>query len=139
MTINIEYKINAAITAEEFVSVLKASKLGERRPVEDMECMNGMVQNADLTISAWDKKMLVGIARSITDFHYCCYLSDLAVDDKYQKKGIGKQLLKLTKQNLGAKCILILLSAPAATEYYPHIGFQKHPQAWILNPEDQIR
>jgi len=139
MTIKIEYKINAAIDAEEFLSVLKASKLGERRPVEDMECMDGMVQNADLTITAWDKNKLIGIARSVTDFHYCCYLSDIAVDDKYQKTGIGKKLIRLTRQNLGPRCILILLSAPAATEYYPHIGFQKHPQAWILNPEDKIR
>ena len=138
MTSNIEYKFNAAITAEDFVSVLKASKLGERRPVEDMECMNGMVQDADLTITAWYNGKLIGVARSVTDFHYCCYLSDLAVDDKYQTMGIGKQLIRLTKQNLGPKCMLILLSAPAAAEYYPHIGFQKHNQAWILNPEDEI-
>ena len=138
MTSNIEYKINAAITAEDFVSVLKSSKLGERRPVEDMECMNGMVQDADLTITAWDNGKLIGVARSVTDFHYCCYLSDLAVDDRYQTMGIGKQLIRLTKQNLGPKCMLILLSAPAAAEYYPHIGFQKHNQAWILNPEDEI-
>ncbi len=138
MTSKIEYKINAAISAEDFVSVLKASKLGERRPVEDMECMNGMVQDADLTITAWDNGKLIGVARSVTDFHYCCYLSDLAVDDKYQTMGIGKQLIRLTKQNLGPKCMLILLSAPAAAEYYPHIGFQKHNQAWILNPEDEI-
>ena len=139
MTNTIEYKINAAITTEDFVAVLKASKLEERRPVGDMECMKGMVQNADLTITAWDKGKLIGVARSVTDFHYCCYLSDLAVDDEYQKTGIGKQLIGLTKQNLGPKCTLILLSAPAATEYYPHIGFQKHPQAWILNPEDDVK
>ncbi len=139
MTANVEYKVNAPITAEHFVSVLKASKLGKRRPVEDMECLNGMVQNADLTITAWDKGKLVGVARSVTDFHYCCYLSDLAVDDEYQKTGIGKQLIKLTKQNLGPKCTLILLSAPDATEYYPHVGFQKHPHAWILNPEDEVQ
>jgi predicted N-acetyltransferase YhbS len=139
MTSNIEYKINAPITIEEFVSVLKASKLGERRPVGDKECLEGMVQNADLTITARDKRKLIGVARSVTDFHYCCYLSDLAVDDEYQKIGIGKQLIRLTKQNLGPKCMLVLLSAPAAAEYYPHIGFQKHPQAWILNPEDEIR
>ena len=138
MTHNIEYKINAAITVQDFVSVLKASKLGKRRPVEDTECMKGMMQNADLTITAWDKNKLIGIARSVTDFHYCCYLSDIAVDDKYQKIGIGKQLISLTKKKLGPKCILILLSAPAAIEYYPRLSFQKHPQAWILNPEDDI-
>ena len=139
MTGNIEYKINAVITAEGFVAVLKASKLGERRPVEDMECIKGMVQNADLTVSAWDKGKLIGVARSVTDFHYCCYLSDLAVDTSYQRMGIGKQLIRLTKQNLGPKCTLILLSAPAETEYYPSIGFEKHPQAWILDPEDEIQ
>lgn len=137
--VHIVYKIGEEISAEDFVSVLKASKLGQRRPIDDLECVNGMVKNANLTVTAWDDKKLIGIARSVTDFQYCCYLSDLAVDDEYQRKGIGTQLIRLTKQNLGPKCTLILLSAPAATEYYPHIGFQRHPQAWVLNPDDEVQ
>lgn len=136
---NIVYKTGESLTPEDFVSVLETSSLGERRPIDDMQCINGMVGNANLTVTAWDGSKLVGIARSVTDFDYCCYLSDLAVDANYQRMGIGKQLIRLTKENLGPKCTLVLLSAPAATEYYPHISFQRHPQAWVLNPEDEVR
>ena len=135
---DIVYKINAPITKEDFLAVLKASTLSNRRPVEDAECLEGMVNNANLTITAWHGSRLVGIARAVTDFYYCCYLSDLAIDRDYQNRGLGRHLLKLTKQQLQPKCNLILLSAPAATDYYPHIGFEKHLSAWVLYPGQQI-
>ena len=134
----IHYQINTSITTDQFIELLKASTLGARRPIENRECMEGMINIANLTITAWDNDKLIGIARSVTDFHYCCYLSDLAVDVAYQKQGIGKQLLKETRQQLKPTCRLILLSAPAAVEYYPHLGFEKHPQAWILAGDQQI-
>ena len=135
---DIIYKINVPITKEDFLAVLKASTLSNRRPVEDVECLEGMINNANLTITAWHGSRLVGIARAVTDFYYCCYLSDLAIDRDYQNRGLGRQLLKLTKQQLQPKCNLILLSAPAATDYYPHMGFQKHSSAWVLYPGQQI-
>ena len=128
----ITYKINHPITTDQFIDLLNASTLGQRRPTENRDCMTGMLQQADLTITAWHKEQLVGIARSVTDFHYCCYLSDLAVDETYQKQGIGRDLMAETKKRLKSTCKLILLSAPAAVDYYPHMGFEKHPQAWVL-------
>jgi len=86
---SIEYKINEPITTEQYIELLKSTTLGERRPIDDLECMEGMISNSNLMVSAWDKGQLVGIARSLTDFHYSCYLSDLAVSDKYQKTGKG--------------------------------------------------
>lgn len=94
---NIEYKINEPITTEQFMALLKASTLGERRPVEDRECMEGMISNSNLIVSAWHNGEFVGIARSVTDFHYACYLSDLAVNKEHQQSGIGKQLQILTQ------------------------------------------
>jgi predicted N-acetyltransferase YhbS len=91
-----------------------------------------MLRHANLLCTAWDETILIGIARSLTDFEYCCYLSDLAVDVSYQKKGVGKHLIELTRSKLGANAKLILLSAPKATAYYPHLGFEAHPSAWIL-------
>ena len=134
----IHYHINHPITVDQFIELLRASALGERRPLEDRECMAGMANNANLTITAWAGERLVGIARSVTDFHYCCYLSDLAVDEAYQRQGIGKQLLRETQQQLKPGCKLILLSAPAAVDYYPHIGFERHPQAWLLSGSGKI-
>jgi len=132
---NIEYKINPDITSSEFIDILNRSGLAERRPIDDEQCIKGMLQNADLTIVAINNNKIIGIARSITDFHYCCYLSDLAVDKEYQKDGIGKKLIDLTQKQLNEKCKIILLSAPNATEYYPKIGFMKHNSAWTLPRE----
>tara|TARA_B110000902_G_scaffold262875_1_gene340712 strand:- start:686 stop:997 length:312 start_codon:yes stop_codon:yes gene_type:complete len=95
---SIEYEINEPITTDQFIELLNNSTLGERRPVEDRECMEGMISNSNLTVCAWDKGVLVGISRSMTDFHYACYLSDLAVSKRHQNLGIGKQLLSLTQK-----------------------------------------
>lgn len=134
----IEYKINAPVTAEQFIDLLRASTLGERRPIDDYDCIDGMITNSNLVVTAWDSERLIGVARSMTDFHYACYLSDLAVDRKYQKSGIGKELQKLTQKQLGKKCKLILIAAPNANAYYEHIGFSNNPRCWILEADQEI-
>jgi predicted N-acetyltransferase YhbS len=134
---NIVYSTSDTITPEEFVDVLAASTLGERRPIDDAACVAGMVKHAGLVVTARVDGKLVGVARSVTDFHYCCYLSDLAVDTEYQRRGVGRRLIELTNEQLGPKCSLILLAAPAAIDYYPRVGFQHHPQAWIMTPKDR--
>ena len=136
---DIVYKTHDAVTAEEFVSVLDRSTLGERRPTDDPECIRGMLEHADLLVTARVDDELVGVARSVTDFHYCCYLSDLAVDRAFQRRGIGKRLIDLTHEELGPRCALILLAAPGAVDYYPHVGFVHHPQAWILTSHGRRR
>ena len=126
------YTSERPITAEEFRDVLIRSTLGERRPIDDEPKLASMLANADLLATCWDGDRLVGVARSVTDFSYCCYLSDLAVDTTYQRQGIGKRLIEETRNRLDPDCSIILLAAPAAVDYYPHIGFDHHPQAWIL-------
>src|SRR5574337_242752 len=106
----IDYKIENNLTAEEFIAVLKASTLAERRPVNDPERVEKMLRNADIVITARENEKLVGVARSVTDFVYCCYLSDLAVDKNYQRSGIGKELIRQTKLST-PQAKLILLSA----------------------------
>ena len=135
---SIEYKINHSISTDQFISLLADSTLGERRPIRDRECMDGMISNSNLTVSAWDSEKLVGISRCMTDFHYACYLSDLAVSKKYQKLGIGKQLQILTQEQLGPGCKLILISAPAANSYYGHIGFSNNSRCWVLERDANI-
>ena len=128
----ISYKVNQVITTDEFIGLLKSSTLGERRPVDDHACMEGMIKNSNLLVTAWDDNRLIGIARSLTDFHCACYLSDLAVDKKYQKRNVGKKLQSLTQEQLGEKCKLILIAAPAANSYYKHIGFTNNDRCWVL-------
>jgi len=127
------YAVNDKPDIDEFINVLVSSSLAERRPVEDRDCIAGMLKNANLVVTARHENKLVGIARSITDFHYACYLSDIAVDRTHQNSGIGKQLIQHTRQQLGTRCKLILLSAPGAADYYPKIGFRQHPRAWVLD------
>ena len=133
---NIRYESARPISEAEFIDVLNRSTLGERRPVDDPGCIAAMIRHANLLCTAWDGDKLVGVARSLTDFEYCCYLSDLAVDEGYQKLGIGKELIKVTQSRLGAKAKIILLAAPKAEGYYPRIGFDAHRSAWIL-PTDK--
>lgn len=136
---SIEYKINEPIGTDQFVELLEASTLGERRPIDDRVCMEGILSNSNLIVSAWHSNRLVGIARSVTDFHYACYLSDLAVALEYQRSGIGKQLQILTQEQLGPKCKLILLAAPDANQYYEQLGFEHNPRCWVLDREQSIR
>ena len=130
-----EYAINPTLSADEFIDLLHRSTLGQRRPVGDRSCIQGMLEHADLLVTARKQGKLVGVARSVTDFHYCCYLSDLATDEAFQRQGIGKELIAQTRAQLQKTCKVILLAAPAAVDYYPHIGFRHHPQAWILDSQ----
>lgn len=133
-TSEIRYATNEPVTRAEFLAVLAASGLAERRPVDDTDCIDGMLANANLTVTARAGGRLVGIARSLTDFVYAAYLSDLAVDRSLQRAGVGKELVRRTQAELGPRCSLILLAAPQAVDYYPRIGFEHHPQAWLLRP-----
>jgi ribosomal protein S18 acetylase RimI-like enzyme len=134
---NLRYETSRPISLDEFVDLLKRSTLAERRPVDDPKCIQAMLQHANLLCTAWDGEKLVGVARSVTDFEYCCYLSDLAVDENYQKRGIGKELVRLTRSRLGGQAKIILLSAPKAETYYPKIGFESHRSAWVLAAQKQ--
>lgn len=132
------YKLNAPTSLEQFVELLERSRLAQRRPMEDMETIQGMLANSNLVLSAWHDEKLIGIARCITDFHYACYLSDLAVDAYYQKHGIGKQLQRQVKNQLKEQCQLIVISAPDANDYYSSLGYEKSERCWVLQPEKDI-
>lgn len=129
---NIQLKVNHKITTQQFITVLNDSSLAERRPVNDIECIEGMLTNSNLLVSAWDNEKLVGVARCVTDFHYACYLSDLAVSKSHQDLGLGKKLQSTVQKQLGPKCKLILIAAPAANDYYRKIGFTHNPRCWVL-------
>jgi GNAT superfamily N-acetyltransferase len=129
----IRYQLEPELRSDEFIDVLKRSTLAERRPVDKPDRIERMLRKADVVVTARDEAgLLVGISRAISDFGYCTYLSDLAVDRAFQRRGIGRELIHLTHEAAGLETTLILLSAPAAVEYYPHIGMEPHPSAWII-------
>ena len=132
---NIEYSLEPHLSVDEFIDVLRRSTLGERRPVHDAQTIAGMLAHADVIVTARDsQRLLVGVSRAITDFNYCTYLSDLAVDVAFQRRGIGRELIRQTHVAAGLKTSLILLAAPKAETYYPHIGMVRHNSCWRLEP-----
>lgn len=134
----ITYRTGNDLHLDQVIELYRASTLGERRPVDERERMAAMLKNANLVITAWEGELLVGIARSVTDFSYATYLSDLAVRVSHQRHGIGRELMRRTQAE-APNASVILLSAPAAVEYYPHVGFTQHPSAWILKPGESIK
>jgi GNAT superfamily N-acetyltransferase len=132
MTGNIVYAVEERLTADEFVDVLRRSGLAERRPVGEPDRIAKMLAHANLFVTARDAGRLIGVARSLTDFAFCCYLSDLAVDRAYQKQGIGRALIDKTRDAVGPDSMVLLLSAPAAMSYYPRIGMPKAENAFIF-------
>ncbi|WP_139998688.1 GNAT family N-acetyltransferase [Paenibacillus paridis] len=129
----IRYQNNKELTAEDLSKVFESS--GIKRPFQDLDRLQKMIEHADIIISAWDGEALVGVARAVTDYSYCCYLSDLAVSKPYQKLGIGKQLVERLREVLGAEVSLVLLSAPSAMEYYPRIGFTQTDKGFVIARE----
>ena len=134
----IEYKIENDLSLEEFKAILEKSTLAERRPMNEPDRLQKMLEHGNLIITARDNGKIVGVARSITDFHYATYLSELAVDKAYQKKGIGKELIKQTKLN-APKALLILLSAPAAVHFYPKVGMKRHEHCYLLRDVNELQ
>lgn len=126
----IEYRHNFSLEAADVAAVFDTS--GIRRPTKDLARIERMFANANLVLSAWHEGKLVGVCRALTDFSYCCYLSDLAVDKAFQKHGIGRELIARVRSAIGEEVALVLLSAPEAMEYYPKVGFEKIENGFII-------
>jgi predicted N-acetyltransferase YhbS len=126
----ITYKVNAKLEAHQLAELFRAS--GIKRPIDDLSRVKKMIDNSNLIITAWDGDKLVGVARALTDFGFCCYLSDLAVDKEYQKQGIGHELVDEIQKQAGEESNLILLAASESIEYYPKIGFDKCGNAFYI-------
>jgi predicted N-acetyltransferase YhbS len=125
------YQLEPDLPLEEFIDVLVRSTLAERRPVHDLDTIRAMLRNADVILTARLGGLLVGVSRAITDFAFCTYLADLAVDERHQRQGIGRELIRRTHEAAGLQTVLILLAAPKAQTYYPHIGMTKHESCWV--------
>jgi len=132
---NVIYQLEPQLAPAEFVDLLVRSTLAERRPVHDAAVIGAMLANASLILTARTNGKLVGVSRALTDFAYCTYLSDLAVDAAHQRRGIGRELVRLTHEAAGLHTNLILLAAPKARDYYPHIGMTRHDSCWLVRGE----
>ncbi len=125
-----EIAIDRALNVEQVAMLYKLS--GINRPVDDLPRMQMLLDNANLTVSAWQGETLIGLARSFCDYGWVCYLSDLAVAQNGQRSGVGRALIEATRAHIGPQCQLVLLSAPTAMEYYPKVGFEKAENAFVI-------
>lgn len=132
MALTYQRESHPGLGVDEFIDVLVRSTLAERRPIDRPEVIRGMLEKADVIVTARDDGRLVGISRAVTDYYFCAYLSDLAVDVEYQGRGIGRELIRLTHEAAGLHATLILLAAPKARSYYPYIGMTQHDSCWII-------
>jgi predicted N-acetyltransferase YhbS len=130
---DVAYQVEPDLGATEFLGVLERSTLAERRPVDEPETIRAMLRNANVLVTARVEGRLVGVSRAITDFAYCTYLSDLAVDLAHQRQGIGRELIRRTHEAAGLGTTLILLAAPKAKTYYPHVGLAPHDSCWVIS------
>lgn len=131
------YRSNVKISADEFIELLKRSTLDARRPVDDKDRIQRMLDHGNILITAWRQNQLVGISRALSDFAFCCYLSDLAVDEAFQRQGIGKKLIDETHKVAGHQTMLILLAAPAAARYYPKIGMEQFTDCFLIRKKTE--
>jgi GNAT superfamily N-acetyltransferase len=137
----VQYGQEPDLSPEEFIDVLVRSTLAERRPVDDRAAIEQMLTQADLIVTARLEGLLIGVSRALSDFAFCTYLSDLAVDQRHQRRGIGRELIRRTHEAAGWQTMLLLIAAPNAQTYYPHIGMARHESCWIIprRVEDEQR
>ncbi|MFO0914871.1 MAG: GNAT family N-acetyltransferase [Pirellulales bacterium] len=126
------FQLEPELDAAEWASVMERSTLAERRPKMTTAELQQMIAQSDVLVTARHAGKLIGVSRALTDFWQSTYLADLAVDVDYQRCGIGRELVRLTHDAAGRRTMLVLLAAPAAEKYYPHIGFQPHHSCWIV-------
>ncbi len=126
----LHYRTGFLPPVADIIRVLEES--GIVRPTHDVARIEKMFAHANLVVTAWEGETLVGVCRALTDFSYCCYLSDLAVNRSHQGQGIGQQLIEQVKHKIGDQVALILLSASSAMSYYPSIGFENIENGFII-------
>lgn len=129
---SIEYRSDAILDVQQVIDLYNSTTLGARRPVDKPDVFREMIDKSTIVITAWDDEKLVGLARALSDLVYVTYLADLVVHENYQQQGIGKKLIDLTQAQAAPECMLVLLAAPLANDYYPKLGFTHNPRAWML-------
>ncbi len=130
----IQFSLEPDLPATQFINLLARSTLSERRPIGEIETITAMLRNADIVLVARARDgLLIGVSRAITDYSYCTYLSDLAVDTAFQRQGIGRELVRRTHEAAGFHTMLVLLAAPQAKSYYRHIGMRAHDSCWVTD------
>ena len=133
----ISYQVELSLELIEFQSILEDSGLSARRPMEDPLLLERMIKGANLLITARLEGQLVGLLRGLSDFCYRSFIADLAVAHSYQRKGIGRQLIQVAR-NQAPDARLILFSAEDALPFYEKLGFHLHERCYQLKAGEEL-
>ena len=133
----ISYQLETEISLTEFLSILKESGLARRRPMEDLNLLERMISGSNLLVTARAEGQLVGLLRGISDHCYRSFIADLAVSQAFQRKGIGRQLLKIAREQ-APEARLILFSAEDALPFYEKLGFHLHERCYQLKVGEEL-
>ena len=133
----ISYQVELSLELNEFQYILEDSGLSERRPMEDPQLLERMIKGANLLITARSEGQLVGLLRGLSDFCYRSFIADLAVAHSYQRKGIGRQLIQVAR-NQAPDARLILFSAEDALPFYEKLGFHLHERCYQLKAGEEL-
>ena len=133
----ITYQKEDTVHLEEYITILTDSGLAVRRPMEDIEFLDKMVQGSNLWVTARQNGRMVGLLRGLSDYCYRCFVADLAVAKEFQGKGIGREIISFTR-NFSPGARIFLFSAEDAEGFYKKLGFQLHERCYELKPGESL-
>lgn len=132
----IEYK-ERRLSADEYMDFLKRTDLCLQYPKERFkERIEKLVKNVSISLVAENEEgLIVGVLFGLTDFAYWLYVTDLGVDRAYEKRGIGKQLMRQAHRIAGGEkdIAIYLIANDKAIPFYEKLGMEKADDVMTYN------
>ena len=113
-------KVNAPLTVQQVHDPYQQTHFD--KPIAGAARLQVMIDETQLVLSVWDDEHLIGFARCLTDFEYCCYLSDILILPAYEGHQIGRQLIATLQAYIGPRVTLSLRAADSAVGFYERIN-----------------
>ena len=121
--------ISERLTAEEYIDFLKRTDLGSQYPLERFdERIARLVNTVSVSMTARnDDGLLIGVLFGLTDFAYWLYVTDLGVDRRYERQGIGMKLMQTAHEMAGGErdIAVYLVANENAVPFYEKLGMKK--------------
>jgi GNAT superfamily N-acetyltransferase len=105
--------------------------------MEDMELLNNMILGSNVLVTARSEGRLIGFLRGLSDYCYRCFVADLAVSTEFQGQGIGREIIRFTRE-LAPGARIFLFSAEDAEGFYQKLGFHLHERCYQLKPGEKL-
>jgi len=111
-------------SAMEYISLRMKTGMGTK----DLSKAEIALKNSLFIVSLWDKDNLIGLGRIVGDQGITYVVSDIMVAPDYQRKGIGKKIMKeidsYLEQNTDQEAYVCLIANMPADKLYSQFGFE---------------